>query len=288
MGKNLTWSELIDLRKKKNRNPKIIQWEDKISAKKIAAEAGCLVPKTYQITTDPKRLNFNKFPKDYVIKANHLAGCKSVFLISNDINLFTRKPVSKEEIIKTEEIALKKKISLKKNEWATTKIKPKIIVEELLDKNQILNDFKCYTFHGKVHLVKVDYFRKTAKAYTDYFDSRCNLIDWDPICLRDNRKYREIPEPKREKWDEMIKTAEKLGKLFQEEGLGDFIRIDLYITDKVYFGEFTLYPGSGAQTQFTKWVDKYLGLVWKYPEISFYPRFPKKIEVLNIKKKINK
>ena len=60
--------------------------------------------------------------------------------------------------------------------------------------------------------------------------------------------------------DRMLAAAAGLGSGW------DFIRIDLYnIGERVYFGEFTPYPGSGLDRIIPASVDRELGARWKLP-----------------------
>ena len=80
--------------------------------------------------------------------------------------------------------------------------------------------------------------------------------DWN--FLRYNYGDEKLPEgfslKKPQNLDEMVKVAEKLSEDFL------YARIDLYdIKNKIYFGEITLSPNSGFDTDITYNTDKILG-----------------------------
>lgn len=76
--------------------------------------------------------------------------------------------------------------------------------------------------------------------------SNCYTPEWDRIPLvwgrRANTEYL-IEKPAN--LDEMLEIATKLATFLNNP----FIRVDLYsLKEKVYFGEYTLYPGGGLHT----------------------------------------
>jgi hypothetical protein len=265
--KALTWSELIDVRKAKGRGKKLVQHEDKVTSKKIAEEAGCTIPKTYYVTKDPSKINFEELPEAYVIKPNHLAAAKQVFLMVNGIDQFTKKPRTTKEIIEKQTQYLKKRINPVFREWATGQIPRRCIVEEYIqvppdpedpdNAYPIPTDYKCYLFHGQCCMVRLDYDRRKKSQATDYYTRDFELITCDPIRTKYPRRYEKSEKPKM--FDKMIELVEKMGKNF-----GKFIRIDMYLTPtQVIFGEFTLYPGSGKGSKFTAKTDAYMGALWQ-------------------------
>jgi len=154
------------------------------------------------------------------------------------------------------------------NEWATTKIPRRIIIEEFLPdmngKFKVPIDYKCYVFHGKVCMVRVDYDRLTKHQSVDYYNRDFELITFDPVRVKyPHKSSADTPIQKPVGYDLMIELAEKLGKEF-----GDFIRVDMYLTLKgSVFGENAAYPGSGKGSGFTALTDKYMGALWQNSEL---------------------
>jgi hypothetical protein len=267
--KALSWSELVDVRKSVGRGQRLVQYEDKLASKKIAEKAGCYIPKTYFSGKDPAKIKFDELPETYVIKPNHLAAAKQVFLMSNGVDQFNNKKRTPAEIIEKQSQYLKKRINPAFREWATGQIPRRTIVEEYIkptseDPNSIDNpdnliptDYKCYLFHGRVALVRMDYGRRQKDQATDYYTRDFKLVTCDPVRTKYPRRYRVADKPVQ--YDRMIELVEKMGKDF-----GKFIRIDMYLSlTDVIFGEFTLYPGSGSGSKFTLKTDAYMGALWQ-------------------------
>jgi hypothetical protein len=113
-------------------------------------------------------------------------------------------------------------------------------------------------------MVRVDYDRLLKTQSNDYYNRDFELITFDNI--KSKYKRRNYCGPKPPHWDEMIEYAERMGKDY-----GDFLRVDMYITPRgVFFGEFTLYPGSGRLSKdmvATDKIDRYMGALWQHPEL---------------------
>lgn len=264
-----TWSQLIEYRKKKVHTQKLVNYEDKVKSKEIAQKSGCPVPKNYWIGSSAFSIPFKKLPKRYVAKPSHYASSKGVFLMNHGKNMFNGEKVKKNEMIQTLQKILSIRITPKANEWATSKIPRRIIIEEFLPnlegKYDVPTDYKCYVFHGKVCMVRVDYDRLSDKQSVDYFNREFQLITFDPVRTKHLHKTKSSdPIPlKPAGYDLMIEYVEKMGEKF-----GSFIRIDMYLTpDGPYFGEFTVYPGSGAGSLFTEKTDRYMGALWQNSEL---------------------
>jgi len=261
----LTWSELIELRKKNDHTQKMIDYEDKVKSKEIAEKSGCPVPKNYYVGKSARNIPFDKLPKQYVVKPSHHASSRGIFLMNNGKNLFTGEKVSRAEIISIEQKYLSKRLWKGLGEWATYRIPACVIVEEFLPnldgEYQVPTDYKCYVFHGRVCMVRVDYDRLTKKQSVDYYNRDFEIIDFNPIRVKYPRKNLVVEKPTY--YDEMIGYVEKMGKQF-----GNFIRVDMYLTNRgPYFGEFTTYPGSGSRSMFTEETDKYMGALWQNSDL---------------------
>jgi len=264
----MKWTALMDHRKKYDRSPKMVDYEDKIKSKEIAKSYGCPVPETYFVTDNANKIPFDKLPARYVLKPTHYASALGVFLMNNGVNTFTGKRTSPAEMIRVSQKYLSMHIAPHLNEWATSKIPRRIIVEEYLpDMNgnyTIPMDYKCFTFHGKVCMVRVDYDRLLPTQSNDYYNRDFELITFDNIKSKYKRRNYRGPKPMH--WDTMIDFAERIGKDY-----GDFIRVDMYITPTgPVFGENTTYPGSGRLSKdmvSTDKIDRYMGALWQHPEL---------------------
>ncbi|TYS69701.1 carbonic anhydrase [Sutcliffiella horikoshii] len=124
-------------------------------------------------------------------------------------------------------------------EWAYHEIKPKIICEKLLEKDQNndLVDYKFFCFNGQPFslYVIVERFLKDG-IKLGIFDTSFNKLPYKRIDIPALK--RDIKKPRN--FERMLKIAKDLSVDFPH------VRVDLYNIDGViYFGELTFYNGSG-------------------------------------------
>lgn len=229
-----SFNEKIQWLKLNDRNELYTDMVDKIKVKKIVEDriGKEYIIKTLQICDNFEQIDFSKLPDKFVIKTNHNSG--GVFICYNkekfDVEL-AKKVIKKN---------LSQNYYYKGREWPYKNVKPKILIEELLDfpEGEDIPDYKFLCSDGKVFCSFVcSERRKKEGLAVDFFD-----LEWNHMPFQ--RHYRNskniIKKPKN--YELMIDLAEKLSK-----GL-KFVRIDFYeCKDKVYFGEYTFYPGSGLE-----------------------------------------
>lgn len=142
-------------------------------------------------------------------------------------------------------------------EWAYSQIKPRVVVEELIDDTP--RDFKFIMIHGKCEAIQTE-IHSNGKKYLRLYSA-----DFEPLDVkRKNWRHIKFEEDeiieKPENFDRMVQIAEMLSKDF------DFVRVDLYNIDgKIYCGELTHYPGSGMGGFEPESFDYDLGSKWKIP-----------------------
>lgn len=241
MGKDLdlnnpkTFNEKIQWLKLNDRNPIYTQMVDKYEVKDYIEK---IIGKEYIIPTIGiydcfDDIDFDSLPNQFVMKCTHDSGsvciCKDKSLINIDE---FRKKINK---------SLNVNYYYSGREWPYKNVRPRIIVEKYLDDlsdNQI-NDYKFMCFNGKVEccFVCTDRDNKVDGLAVTFFDKSWNKLPF-------KRHYRNSEEVinKPSNYDKMIELAEILSKNIP------FIRVDFYEVDnKIYFGELTLYPGSGFE-----------------------------------------
>lgn len=224
----LTWLKLHD------HNPEYTRMVDKYEAKNYVAN---IIGEEYIIPTlavweKAEDIDFDKLPDKFVLKATHDSGR---VIICKD-----KSKLNKEEAIAEMKKSLKRDFYAVTREWPYKNVKPRIIAEELLEPNDgnDISDFKVHNFNGipKFILVCKDRF-KEAGLTEDFFDTNWNHIE----VKRPGYPNASVLENKPEELEKMLQISEKLSKDFP------FIRTDFYsLEDKLYFGEITLYPASGA------------------------------------------
>ncbi|MGZ9226527.1 MAG: ATP-grasp fold amidoligase family protein [Anaerolineales bacterium] len=256
-------------RMRHDRNPLFIELLDKYKVKAYADMLGIRTAETFFVTDQPETIPFDSLPETYFLKANH--GCRwnilhkdqAFYLYGDGKNFSDPDSISKYKLTRDEVIRhcrswLASRHSRK--QWAYQHIPPLILAEDVLVQRGggELNDYKFYTFHGKVELIKV--FSQTIRR-----DHEEILLDanWQPIKLA-NHKENDPPliPAKPETLQEML---DSVGKLSNDL---DFVRVDLYDTAHgVVLGEMTIYPLAGRYNsptpdpKFNKW----LGDQWMLP-----------------------
>lgn len=206
----------------------------------------------YQVTEDPKDINWADLPNQFVMKSNHSNGQVKIV-----------KDKQKLDIKRAEKICrqwLNSVYGRESNEYWYQEITPKVYFEQLLETGSTpLMDYKFFIFNGCCKLIQVDQER---------FNNHQRLIydqNWNLLSLRLNHKQgKHISKPKN--LQKMISYAESLASNH------DFMRVDLYHTKRnIFFGELTLSPGAGWEkwsTTSTKKpkdsysIDKEIGLYW--------------------------
>lgn len=248
-----TFNEKLQRLKLYDRKPQYTQLVDKYAVRpyikeKIGEEY--LVP-LLNVREDPDQINFASLPDRFILKCNHNSG--SVYICKNRENFDFK---AAKEGLKRD---IEEDYYLRGREWPYKDVQRKIIAEEYLeDKNGDLIDYKFFCFDGYVDCVMVCVGRQKGEVKFYFFDRERKL-------LRYNVAGKNAPEDftleKPENIEEMFDLAEVLS-----EGL-PFVRIDLYsCDDKIFFGEFTLYPGSGFDVNLLPETDRRFGDLIKLPQ----------------------
>ena len=208
-----------------------------------------LIPLLYQ-TTNPKDITKDTIPQSHcIIKATHDSGGHYFIIRENrdlDYSLLQEKfrywlSVNYYNVGK---------------EWQYKNIKPRIIIEQLLEtkSGKIPNDYKLHFINGELQFIYVSYDREG-------INDRCTYDrDWNrlPFVWVPASSYREgmntavVPKP--ESLDKMIEFGERIAKNFE------YVRVDFYDVDgKLYFGEITLHHGGGDNKFFPEEYDYIYG-----------------------------
>ena len=151
-------------------------------------------------------------------------------------------------------------------EWPYKNVEPKIVCEKYMvdESGNQLKDYKIFCFNGEPRLVQVDYDRFT--------NHRRNLYDLEWNYLHASIGYPSDPQvviPKPQCLDGMLSVARRLSEGFTH------VRVDLYnINGQVYFGELTLYHGSGFETFLPNELGHELGRWIDLPGLTKRARLP--------------
>lgn len=234
-----------DLKNPKDLNEKLMwlalntdtsEWSrlsDKYEVRKFIASRGLgdiLIPLS-GVYDKVEEINFDEVPDAFVIKSTN--GSAQNIIVKDKSKINTEAIIK--EIVKWQ----KTKFGLASGEPHYLRIKPKLIIEKLLETkdHKLPVDYKFMCFNGKVHSCLV-----CSQRDDKTFVSKRNLFDvktWQEITNSINPSYHgDISNtPKPLNLDKMVDIAKKISEGFP------FVRVDLYnIEGKIYFGEMTFSP----------------------------------------------
>jgi hypothetical protein len=212
-----------------NRNLLLAVTTDKFAVNdyiKVAGYEDILIP-NYYVTKNPEQIQFDKLPGKYIVKPNHLSG--SILYVQNG-------NISKEKIIEKCRIWLNEKHYGKSQFiWCTSLITPKIIVQEVIGDNPL--DYKFHMINNKCAFISVH----SSEAIGKYPKKNISYDpDWNILPFTFQQALGK-PVPRPRNLDMMIEISERLSRPF------NYVRVDLYNIDgRIYFGELTHFPNSGA------------------------------------------
>jgi hypothetical protein len=176
-------------------------------------------------------IDFNKLPKQFVLKCNHDSG--SVVICKDKSSFDIRKA---KKILKK---YLRRNFYYPTREPQYKNIKPRIICEKYMidESGTELKDYKFFCFNGEPKIIQVDFDR--------FINHKRNLynIEWNyvpvSICYpTDSSRIINMPR----KLKEMLSFAKTLSENIPH------VRVDFYlIQDRIYFGELTFTHGTGFE-----------------------------------------
>lgn len=225
------------------RNPLMTQCSDKVKVRNYIKEIGLqhILTDIQGVYESAEDIPFDNLQGKYFIKCNHVSGINAIY-DSEKPELFDKK-----NFIKEFNSALSKNYYYQSREWNYKNIEPKILVENFIETESDLLDYRFFCFDGEAKLIFVDIDtaadsgRHNPNARRNIYNSDFELQDF--TVGRDNFDTSLVTKPANFK--EMLKIAEKIAKPFP------FSRVDLYNNNgEIKFGEITFYPG-GATQQFS-------------------------------------
>lgn len=238
----LSFNEKIQWLKLYDSTPLKTQLADKFLArswvaKKIGEEY--LIP-LLGVYDSYDQIEFEKLPEQFVLKANHGSGWN--IIVKDKKSLDNDVAKSKFDVWMKRNFAFANGLELHYKD-----IPPKIVVEKYMaDLEGDIFDYRFFCFNGKPEYVWVDIGSGTANHRRNIYDLEWNLQDYEVSYP----KISPLPE-KPDTFEQMKKLAALLCAEFS------FVRVDFYSVDgKIYFGEMTFTPQSGAG-------------VWEKDEINY-------------------
>lgn len=228
-----TFNEKLQWLKLHDRNPLYTTLVDKYAVRRYIADKlgeDYLVPLVGGPWDHVEDIDFDALPRQFVLKCTHDSG--GVIVVKD------KQQLNRAETIAKLRKRLKRNYYYGNREWPYKDVKPRIIAEKYLeDESGELRDFKYYCFKGKPRfmLITTDRASKDKPTCYTYFDMDFNML---PFYWSGPHSGSELTKPKN--FEIMAKIAADLS-----QGL-PHVRVDMYdVGGKIYFGEMTLYDGSG-------------------------------------------
>lgn len=259
MGYWLNWNhttkyaEKLQLLKLRDRNPFYTQLVDKLLVREYVAEKigkEYLIP-IFGVWDKFEDIDFEKLPQKFVIKCSHDSGSTIVCYDKSQLDLDKcRRKLNR---------ALEKNYYYLYREWPYKNVKPKIVIEDLLDDGfsksvkRDICDYKFFCFGGEPRLMYVTRDREK-NTPMDFFDMDYNHLN---ASMGWNSSQEAPPRPKH--FDTMRELAKKLSQNIPH------VRIDFYnCNGKIFFGEMTFFHDAGyfemkpesLDKLFVKWIEQ--------------------------------
>lgn len=244
-----TFNEKLQWLKLNDRKPEYSIYVDKYAVRSFIAKTigeKYLIP-LIGVYDSVAEIDWEDLPRQFALKCTHGSGSNIICLDKEKFN------------IKHAENMLKKWMSKSfywyGREWPYKNVRPRIICEELvLNENKIPNDYKVLCFNGKAKIIQV-HIDRFGDHRLDFYD-----VAWNKTGISSGHNTSDFVYEKPLQLEEMVRLSEKLGA-----GICH-IRIDWYIAnDKLYFGEMTLYDGSGFEPFDNEKDDYLLGSLIQLP-----------------------
>ncbi len=243
-----TYSELMQRRKLFDRKPIYTLFCDKLASRDfVAAQIGeRYLPPMQWSGADPDRIPFEALRYPVIIKPRHLSGfVKIVRALPDQDERTALRDHFHTQMLRNHGRQL--------TEPGYYNVPPGVLVEDLLTEpgGTVPIDYKFLVFHGRAVMIQAHFGRYTQHE-VGFFD-----LDWKRLPytrVHPAPSGNPAPPPN---LAEMIGIAERLARG------QSFLRVDLYDSGRVYFGEFTVYPGSGFDPFEPRDLDRRLGEIWR-------------------------
>lgn len=190
-----------------------------------------------------EEIDFEKLPNQFVLKCTH--DSHGVIICEDKKKLDIKQ--ARDKITS----CIKRNFFYYGREWPYKNVKPRIIAEKYMGSN--LSDYKVLCFEGEPRIIEVHQDRGTEKYTQSFYD-----VSWEKSFITQGKGAELVPKPIT--LDLMLKYSKILSKGIHH------IRVDWYEVDgQLYFGELTLFDGSGFVPFDKKEYDVYLGSLINIP-----------------------
>jgi len=226
------YSEKLQWYKLYYRDPLMTQCSDKYLVRDYIKSKSLenILNRLYAVYNNVDGIELNELPEKFIMKTTNGSGTNFFCKDKKEFDF----QQAKQSLNKW----LNRDIYASGRERSYKKIKPKIIVEALLEDPENpyggINDYKFLCFGGKPKYIVLDVDRH-CNHKRNIYDTNWNFID----VSTDHPNFGDC-YPKPERLDNMLNIAKKLSEDFPA------VRVDLYLVKgEIYFGELTFYPWTG-------------------------------------------
>jgi hypothetical protein len=242
-----TFSEKMNWRILYDRREELAWTCDKLAMKERAAKFGIRVPETFWQGEELADLAEVELPDEWVLKPNHRSG----------LVYFGKGRPDIEQLRKLTAGWLDESQWAKMGEWAYSRAKRALLVEERLSALGTATDYKVRVFHGTPIACAV---------IAGRFSNQTTLTFYSP-------SWERLPATQAHPPGLPVPPPNQLGALLeaarQMSGTLDFLRVDMYvIDDEVYMGEVTPYPAGGLEAIKPFATDLAWGRLWTLPTLG--------------------
>jgi hypothetical protein len=170
-----------------------------------------------------------------------------MFVKANNMSGRNRLVTSDEDLSKVVRWILRqpRDYGAKKGEWWYQEMTPCILYEEVLED---FTEVKFFCFHGRAEFIQILDGKKRS-----WFTREGRYLNMNSL-IRKKSKIRKLPDI-----TEALKVADRLSKDV------DHVRVDLILSDKIYFTEFTFAHISGRDKWSDPDFDRHMGSFWRLP-----------------------
>lgn len=227
-----TFNEKLQWLKLHDRNPLYTTLVDKAEVKPWVAERigwEHVVP-TLGVWDSFDEVDFDALPERFVLKCTHDSGGLA---ICRDRATFDMR-AAKRKI----ERSLSRNFYWSGREWPYKDVRPRVLAEEYLDAGgPDITDYKFLCFGGRARCAFTCTGRAGGDLRVDFFD-----LEWNRLPFTRHYPNADVPPEAPARLGEMVALSERLA------GGVPFVRVDFYeVAGSLWFGELTLYPGSGME-----------------------------------------
>lgn len=252
----LMFTEKIQWLKLFDRKKEYTDYVDKFEVKKVIS---ALIGEKYIIPTlgvwnSFDDIDFDRLPNAFVLKTTNGGGNTGVVICKN------KESFDLNEAKRRLDLSLNHDIYVRNREWPYKNVKKRIMAERYVESadGSDLVDYKIFCFQGEPKFIQVIKDRNTNETI-DFYDTKWNHQEFYGLNPKVSQSKDPILSP--DGLNEMLSIARTLSK-----GI-PFVRVDLYNnSNKILFGELTLYPNSGFGKFTPEIWDEKMG---KYLEVPF-------------------